>query len=166
MTTAGNLSIEIRYQKLKVNFNYCFRHGIFQNQVYNFFDIISWVVSYCSFIVRFVCFSSQNFLSFECLWKIRFLLYRFCKSNCMSLRNPHSTNLNRRCHICGNLLGKKTWSKEKYITQLNSVLFIKITKDLQYCILPRYGWNAAFLWIRPPKEIYSTVFHLKLVSLW
>ena len=37
MTTAGNLSIEIRYQKLKVNFNYCFRHGIFQNQVYNFF---------------------------------------------------------------------------------------------------------------------------------
>ena len=37
MTTAGNLSIEIRYQKLKVNFNYCFRHGIFQNQIYNFF---------------------------------------------------------------------------------------------------------------------------------
>ena len=37
MTTAGNLSVEIRYQKLKVNFSYCFRHGIFQNQVYNFF---------------------------------------------------------------------------------------------------------------------------------
>ena len=77
MTTAGNLSVEIRYQKLKVNFNYCFRHGIFQNQVYNFFCIISWVVLYSSFIVRFVCFSSQNFLSFECFWKIRFLLYRF-----------------------------------------------------------------------------------------
>ena len=77
VTTAGNLSVEIRYQKLKVNFNYCFRHGIFQNQVYNFFCIISWVVSYSSFIVTFVCFSSQIFLPFECLWKIRFLLYRF-----------------------------------------------------------------------------------------
>ena len=36
MTTAGNLSVEIRYEKLKVNFNYCLRHGIFQNQVYIF----------------------------------------------------------------------------------------------------------------------------------
>ena len=52
----------------------------------------------------------------------------------MSLRDPHCTNLDRRCHICGNLLGKKTLSKEKYITQLNSVLFINITKDLQYYI--------------------------------
>ena len=37
MTTSRNLSIEIRYQKLKVNFNYCFKHTIFQNQVYDFF---------------------------------------------------------------------------------------------------------------------------------
>ena len=36
MTTARNLSVEIRYQKLKVNLNYCFRHGIFQYQVYSF----------------------------------------------------------------------------------------------------------------------------------
>ena len=63
--------------------------------------------------------------------------------------------------ICGNLFGKKTLVKEKYITQLNSVLFINITKDLQYYILPRYAWNAVFLWIRPPREIYSTIFHLK-----
>ena len=153
MTTAGNLSIEIRYQKLKVNFNYCFRHGIFQNQVYNFFDIISWVVSYCSFIVRFVCFSSQNFLSLGCLWKIRFLLYRFWKSNCMSLHDPHCTNLDRLCRICGNILGKKTLPKVKDITRLKSVLFINITKDLQYYILPRYAWNAFFLGIRPPREI-------------
>ena len=34
--TTGNLTVEICYQKLKVNFNYCFRHGIFQNEVYNF----------------------------------------------------------------------------------------------------------------------------------
>ena len=77
VTTAGNLSVEIRYQKLKVNFSYCFRRGIFQNQVCNFFFIISWVVLCNSFMVRFVCFSSQNFLPFEFLWKIRFLLYRF-----------------------------------------------------------------------------------------
>ena len=153
MTTAGNLSVEIRYQKLKVNFNYCFRHGIFQNQVYNFFCIISWVVSHSSFIVRFVCFSSQNFLSFECLWKIRFLLYRFWKSNCMSLHDPHCTNLDRLCRICGNILGKKTLPKVKDITRLKSVLFINITKDLQYYILPRYAWNAFFLGIRPPREI-------------
>ena len=131
MTTTGNMRVEVRYQKLKLNFNYCFRHAIFQNQVYNFFCIISWVVSHSSFIVRFVCFSSQNFLSFECLWKIRFLLYRFQKSNCMSLRDPHCTNLDRRSRICGNLFGKKTLVKEKYITQLNSVPFISITKDLQ-----------------------------------
>ena len=36
MTTAGNLIEEIRYRKLKINFNYCFRHSIFQNQVYIF----------------------------------------------------------------------------------------------------------------------------------
>ena len=53
----------------------------------------------------------------------------------MSLRDPHCTNLDRRCLICGNLLGKNTLAKEKYITQLNSVLFINITKDLLYYIL-------------------------------
>ena len=63
--------------------------------------------------------------------------------------------------ICRNLFGKKTLAKEKYITQLNSVLFINITKDLLYYILPRYARNAVFLWIRPPREIYSTIFHLK-----
>ena len=63
--------------------------------------------------------------------------------------------------ICGNLLGKKTLAKEKYITQLNSVLFINITKDLLYYILSRYTWNAVFLWIRPLREIYSAIFHLK-----
>ena len=67
-----------------------------------------WVVSYCSFIVRFVCFSSQNFLSLGCLWKIRFLLYRFWKSNCMSLRDPHFTNLDRLCRN----MWKFTWEKD------------------------------------------------------
>ena len=122
MTTAENVSVEIRYQKLKVNFNYCFRHGIFQNQVYNFFSIISWVVSYCSFIVRFVCFSPQNFLSFECLWKNRFLLNRF----------PDCTNLDRLCRICEKWLGEKTLVKEKDITRLKWVVFINVTNDLQY----------------------------------
>ena len=64
VTTAGNLSVEIRYQKLKVNFNYCFRHGIFQNQVYNFFCIISWVVLHSSLFF----FSSRFFNSKICLF--------------------------------------------------------------------------------------------------
>ena len=79
----------------------------------------------------------------------------------MSLRDPHWTNFDRRCLIRGNLLGKKTLAKEKYITQLNSVLFINITKDLLYYILLRYAWNAVLLWIRPPREIHSTIFHWK-----
>ena len=65
---------------------------------------------------------------------------------------------------CGNLLGKKTLTKEKGINQVNSVLFINIIKDLQYFILPRYAWNAVFLWIRPPREIYSTIFYLKHIK--
>ena len=69
LTTAGNLSIEICYRKLKVNFSYCFRRGIFQNQVYNLFCIISWIVSYSTFIVRFVYFSFQNYLSFDFCFK-------------------------------------------------------------------------------------------------
>ena len=63
----------------------------------------------------------------------------------MTLRDPHCRNRDRICGICGNLLGKKALAKEKYITQLNSVLFINITKDLQYYILPRYASNAVFL---------------------
>ena len=55
----------------------------------------------------------------------------------MYLRDPHCTNLDKRCLICENLLGKKTLAKEKYLTQLNSALFINITKDLPYYILPR-----------------------------
>ena len=68
------------------------------------------------------------------------------------MRDPHCTNLNRHCCICVNLLGKRTLAKEKYITQLNSVFFIKIIKDLQYYILPRYAWNAVFLWVQPIKN--------------
>ena len=37
ITTAGNLSVvEMRYGKLKVNFNHCFKHNICQNQFYKF----------------------------------------------------------------------------------------------------------------------------------
>ena len=123
----------------------------FQESSLQFFCTISWVVSYSSLIVRFVCFSSQNSLPFECLWKIRFLLYRFYKSNCMPLRDPHCTNLDRHCCIYGNLLGKKTLAKEKYIIQLNSELFINITKDItvlhppmicmKYCLLMNTTWK-------------------------
>ena len=44
---------------------------------------------------------------------------------------------------------KFTWEKyigkrKKYITQLNGVLFLNITKDLLHYIFPRYAWNAVF----------------------
>ena len=61
------------------------------------------------------------------------------------LPDPHWANLDRLCRICGNLLGKKALAKEKYITQLNNVLFINITKDLQYYILLRYASDAVVL---------------------
>ena len=79
----------------------------------------------------------------------------------MSFRDSRCTNLDRHCVICGNLLGKKTLAKEKYVTQLNSVTFININNDLLYYILARYAWKAVFLWIAPPREIYSTIFHLE-----
>ena len=61
------------------------------------------------------------------------------------LPDPHWANLDRLCRICGNLLGKKALAKEKYITQLNNVLFINITKDLQYYILLRHASDAVVL---------------------
>ena len=57
--TAGNLSLEIRYQKLKVNFNYCFSHGIFQNQVYDFFVLF---VSLVQFYRKICLFFFSEFL--------------------------------------------------------------------------------------------------------
>ena len=57
--TAGNLSLEIRYQKLKVNFNYCFSHGIFQNQVYDFFVLF---VSLVQFYREICLFFFSEFL--------------------------------------------------------------------------------------------------------
>ena len=47
----------------------------------------------------------------------------------MSLRDTHCTNLDGLCRICGSLLGEKAVAKEKYITQLNGVIFMNITKD-------------------------------------
>ena len=156
MTTARNLSVEIRYHKLKVNFNYCFKHGIFQNQVYNFF--------LCYFLGRFVqqfyrkicLFFLSEFLVIRMFVKNSILALQILESNCMSLRDPHCTNLDRHCCICGNLLGKKKMAKEKYIIHLNSVLFINITKDLQYYILqdmhemlPSYEYGLEKKYIAP-----------------
>ena len=84
ITTAGNRSVENCYQKLKVNFNYCFRHGIFQNQVYNFFCIISWVVSHSSFIF----FSSRFFNSKICLFFFSefLVIWMFVKNSIFTLQ--------------------------------------------------------------------------------
>ena len=105
---------------------------------FTFFCIISLVLSYCSFIVRFVCFSSQNFLSFECLWKIRFLLYRFWKSSCMSLHDPHCTNLDRLCRICGNI---PTWEKD--------IAESKGHNPVKKCTF--YQYHQRFTVLYPPK---------------
>ena len=56
----------------------------------------------------------------------------------MSLHDPHCTDLDRRCLICGNLLGKKTLAKEKYITKLNNVGTF-------------YQYHQRFTVLHPPK---------------
>ena len=69
MTTAENLSIEIPYQKLKLYFNYCFRHEIFQNQLYKF--LVLFPVSFRSAVLL------SEFLVIQMFVKIRCVLYRF-----------------------------------------------------------------------------------------
>ena len=135
MTTAGNLSIELRYQKLKVNFNYCFRHGIFQNQVYNFFVLFpgSFRIAVLSqdlfvFLLRISCHSNVS-------EKFDFCSTEFRKATaclCMTHTAPTLT----LTLSCGNILGKKILAKEKYKTQLNSVLLININKDLATVLHP------------------------------
>ena len=77
----------------------------------------------------------------------------------MSSRDSHFINLNKLCRICGNLLGKKALVKEKYITRLNSVFFINITKDLQYIHPPKICMKCYLLMNTASKEIAP--FHLK-----
>ena len=141
MTTAGNLSVEIRYQKLKVNFSYCFRHGIFQNQVYNFF-LYHFLGRFVAQFYRKIClFFFSEFLVIQMFVKNSICALQILEKKLHVTAWPTLHN----SLICGNLLGKKASAKEKYIIQLNSVLFINITKELQYYILPRYAWNAVFL---------------------
>ena len=155
MTTAGNLSVESRCQKLKVNFKFCFRHCIFQNQVYNFF-----LLFHGSF--RKIClFFFLEFLVIQMFVKKSTFALQILEKQLIVFAWPKLPYLDRHCLTCGNLVAKKTLAKENYITQLNRVLFINITKYLLYYILPRYAWNAVFLWMRPRREIYSTIFYLK-----
>ena len=100
MTTAGNLSIEIRYQKLKVNFNYCFRHGIFQNQVYNFFLY--------HFLGRF----AQQFYSKICLFFFsEFLVIRmFVKNSIFALQI-----LEKQLHVFAWPTLHKSWETLLYM---------------------------------------------------
>ena len=57
-------------QRMRKDVRYYFESSLqfFLNQM---------IQSLCTAVLRFFCFSSQNFLSLECLWKIRFLLYIF-----------------------------------------------------------------------------------------
>ena len=123
-------------------------------------------IKFTIFLYHFLGHFSQQFYSKICLFFFsEFLVIRmFVKNSIFTLYI-----LKKQLYVFARLtlhksrqalsfMSKFTW---KYITQLNSVLFINITKDLQYYILPRYAWNAVFLWIQPPREIYSTIFHLK-----
>ena len=105
------------------------------------------------FLLRISCHSNVCEKFDFCFTDFRKTIACFCVT--------HTAQISTRCLIRGNLLGKKTLAKEKYTTQLNSVLFINITKGLPYYILSRYAWNAVLLWIRPPREIYNPIFHLK-----
>ena len=76
----------------------------------------------------------------------------------MSLRDVHSTNLDKLCRICGNLLGKKALAKEKYTTQLHSVFFINVIKDLQ-CTHPPKICMKCYLLMNTASKRNSTISH-------
>ena len=103
-----------------------------------FFCIISWVVLYSSFIVRLVCFLLRLSCHSNVSKKFDFCFREFRKAIaclCVTHIAQISTDVVLYVEI---YLGKRHW--QKYITQqLNSVLFINMTKDLQYYILPRYA---------------------------
>ena len=82
----------------------------------------------------------------------------------MSSRDLHCTNLDKLCRICGNLLGKKALAKENYITQLHSVFFINITKDLQ-CIHPPKICMKCYLLTNTASKRNSTI-SLKTYKNW
>ena len=108
MTTAGNLSIEICYQKLKVNSNYCFWHSNFQNQVYTFFCIISWVVLYSSVIARFAGFLLRISCHSNVSEKFDFCFTEFRKATaclCMTHTAPTLT-------LTLSYMRKYTWKKD------------------------------------------------------
>ena len=140
MKIAGNLIVGISYQKLRVNFNFCFRHVIFQNQVYNFFVLFpgSFRIAVLSqdlfvFLLRISCHSNVSEKFDFCLTDFKKAIACLCMTHAVKM----STDVVVYAEI---YLAKRHWlAKGKYITQLYSVIFIKIPKDFQYCILPRYA---------------------------
>ena len=82
----------------------------------------------------------------------------------MSSRDLHCTNLDKLCRICGNLHGKNALAKENYITQLHSVFFINITKDLQ-CIHPPKICMKCYLLMNMASKRNSTI-SLKMYENW
>ena len=58
--------------------------------------------------------------------------------------------------ICGNLLEKKTLAKEKCLTQLHSVFFINIIKDLQ-CIYPSKICMKCYVLMNAASKRNSTI---------
>ena len=114
---------------------------------------------------RKIClFFFSEFLIIRMFVKNSIFALHIYKNNNMSSRDVHCPNLDKLCHICGNLLGKKALGKEKYTTQLHSVFFINITKDLQ-CIHPRKICMKCYLLMNRASKRNSTI-SLKTYENW
>ena len=117
-----------------------------------FFCLKSWVVSYYSCIARFAYFSSLNFLSFECLWTIRFLICGLRKTTAC-LRVTYTAQILINFVVFVEIyLGKRHWKKKSIQPRYILCFSLIFPKICSVYILARYAWNAIFWWIRPQRE--------------
>ena len=141
MTTAGNLSVEIRYKKLKVNFNCCLRHGIFQNQSLQFF------------LYHFLgCFAQQFYSTISLFFFSEFLAIRmFVKNSIFALQI-----LEKQLHVFAwptlhksrqtlSYMWKLTW--EKHIGER------KVHNPVKQCTFYQYHQRSTVL--HPPKIMHE-----------
>ena len=139
MTTAGNLSVEIRYKKLKVNFNCCLRHGIFQNQSLQFF------------LYHFLgCFAQQFYSKISLFFFSEFLAIR------MFVKNSTLQILEKQLHVFAwptlhksrqtlSYMWKLTW--EKHIGER------KVHNPVKQCTFYQYHQRSTVL--HPPKTMHE-----------
>ena len=104
MTTGRNLNVEIRCKKLKVNFSYGFSIA-FSRIKFTFF-LSCLLGRFVLQLNRKIClFFFQYFLPFECLWKIRILLYMILEEHVFAWFTLHKSRQTV------SYLRKFTWEK-------------------------------------------------------